>query len=101
MTWVSVQLEFSPDPLSDTTPSFFDVTSDLREASWFSGKDRDLDSAQAGGAVFRFKNTNRRWEPDYEAGAFFPNVDLLRRFRPTLTPQGGAAVQQGVFYATH
>jgi hypothetical protein len=98
--YLSCLLEFSPDRLSDATPTYVDITQDLMEADWFSGKARDLDEPQAGGAVFRLKNRDRRYEPDYEAGAFFLNIDLLRRFRLTLTPQGGAAVQQGVYYAT-
>jgi hypothetical protein len=72
MAYSTVLLEFSPDPLSDSSPAFVDVTSDLMEAEWFSGKTRDLEEPQPGGAMFRLKNTNRRWEPDYAAGAFLP-----------------------------
>lgn len=94
----TVKLEFSPDPLSDTTPAWTNITVDLVSAEWFSGKSNDLDEPAAGGAVFRLANTNRRFEPEYVAGQFYPNIDTERRFRLTVTDATGA-VQQGIYYA--
>jgi hypothetical protein len=75
------KLEFSPDPLSDTTPTWTDITSDLMAIEWWNGKSNDLDEPQAGGMACRLKNTNRRFEPEYVAGEFYPGIDTERRFR--------------------
>lgn len=88
-------LEFSPDPLSDTTPTYTDVTSYLKDAQWFSGIQRDLDPPQAGGATFVLRNKNRDWEPEYAGGRFAGNILPLRRFRWSIN---GSA--EGTYYAT-
>ncbi len=93
------KLEFSPDPLSDTTPTYTDVTSYLKEASWNSGISRDLDQPQAGGATFTLRNRNRDWEPEYAAGRFAGNILPLRRFRWSVTADG-VSRPQGTYYAT-
>jgi hypothetical protein len=95
MPKVTATLEFSRDPLSDTSPTYIDITTYLIEADWHSGKAKDLDEPQAGGATFVLKNIGRRFEPEYVAGPYYPDVDLLRRFR--LTVDG---IPSGVYYAT-
>lgn len=95
------KLEFSPDPLSDTTPAWVDVTRFCLSAEWASGKAKDLDDAQAGVATFMLRSVGRMFEPEYAAGAFYPNIVPLRRFRFSLTPTGGASSQEGIFYATN
>lgn len=95
---LTTKLEFSPDPLSDTTPTWYDITSDLVSIEWWAGKTEDLADPEPGGMSCLLNNTNRRFEPDYVAGAFYPNIDTERRFRLTLTDATGA-VQQGVWYA--
>jgi hypothetical protein len=92
------KLEFSRDPLSDTTPAWIDITAYLIEADWFSGKARDLDEPQAGGATFRLKNTNRRFEPEYAAGSYYPDIVPRRRFRWSITADG-VSYPQGIYYA--
>jgi hypothetical protein len=94
----SVLLEFSEDPLSDGTPTYVDVTGDLIEAEWWTGVSADADSPEPGGAVFRLKSSDRRWEPDYVAGQFYPNIDTNRRFRLTVTDSFGVDHQQGIYY---
>jgi len=93
------KLEFSPDPLNDTTPTYTDVTAYLKEASWNSGVSRDLDQPQAGGATFVLRNRNRDWEPEYAAGRFAGNILPLRRFRWSITADG-VSRPQGTYYAT-
>lgn len=95
---LTAKLEFSVDPLSDTTPAYVDITQYLMEASWSSGKARDLDEPQAGSATFRLKNTGRRFEPEYAAGAYYPNIVPMRRFRWSITADG-VSYPQGIWYA--
>lgn len=92
------RLEFSPDPLSDTSPTWTDITSDLRSIRYWAGQDHELEDPKAGGAEIHLKNTNRRFEPDYVAGAFYPNIDTERRFRFFLN-DGTGDVQEGLWYA--
>jgi hypothetical protein len=97
-SYVTPKVEFSTDPLSDTTPAWTDITQYVQEMNWFSGKQKDTDQPEAGGASFVLKNTNRQFEPEYAAGRFYPNIVPGRRFRITLT-SGGTNYAQGVFYA--
>jgi hypothetical protein len=91
----TVLLEFSEDDLSDTTPTYVDVTSYCRGIEWWSGIDTEGDEPQPGGAVIRMRSTNRDWEPDYTGGRFYPNVTTYRRFRLTVN-----GVAEGIFYTT-
>lgn len=92
------KVEFSRDDLSDTTPTWTDVTTYVRDVRWWSGKASDLDPPQAGGATIILNNADRRFEPDYSAGAYSPDIKPLRRFRLTMTADGTAHTQ-GVYYA--
>lgn len=98
-SYAACKLEFSPDPLSDTTPSWIDVTRYCQSAEWSSGKARDLDDSQAGSATFVLRNDQRRFEPEYTAGAYYPNIVPMRRFRLSIVTAAGT-VQQGIYYAT-
>jgi hypothetical protein len=51
------------------------VTSDMRAIDWWAGFGRDGDDPQAGGTIV-MRNTNRRWEPDYEDGEPLTRVVL-------------------------
>jgi concanavalin A-like lectin/glucanase superfamily protein len=78
-------LEFSRDDLSDTTPTWTDITAYLLEGSFQRGSSGpDLDEPQAGTATFRLDNRSRRFEPEYAAGAYFPDIRPLRRIRLTI-----------------
>jgi len=66
-------LTFSPDPLSDTTPTYsVNLTPYFVEAAWTDGKTDDLDEPQAGSAQFLLWSTNpslgisRLLEPEYK-----------------------------------
>ena len=63
------------------------------------GKRRDLDGPQAGGARFELDNKDRRFEPDYSAGAYAGNIVPLRRFRVTITADS-TDYTQGIYYAS-
>lgn len=92
--YLTRKVEFSVDPLSDTTPSWTDVTQYVQAVEWGGGVTKDTDSPQAGGATITLKNMQRRFEPDYTAGAYYPNIVPGRRFRLTMNGQ-----LQGIYYA--
>lgn len=98
-TYCQPRLEFSPDPLSVTSPVYQDVTSYVISASWGNGQQRELDDPQAGQAVFVLKNLHRDFEPEYAGGRFAGNIVPLRRFRWTIIADG-VSHPQGVWYAT-
>lgn len=98
MPSVTTKLEFSVDPLSDTTPAWTNITQYCQAASWSGGVTKDTDSPQAGGATFTLKNLQRRFEPEYAAGAYYPNIVPGRRFRITITADG-VNYTQGIYYA--
>ena len=92
------RLEFSPDPLSNTSPTYVDVTSYLISASWSTGQARELDQPQAGVATFVLKNRNRDFEPQYANGRFAGSIVPFRRFRWSITA-AGVSRPQGTWYA--
>jgi hypothetical protein len=93
------KLEFSPDPLSVTTPTWVDVTSYAMSMSWANGTSSDLDQPQAGAATFTLKNTHRDFEPEYAGGRWAGNIVPLRRFRLSFTADG-VSRPAGTWYAT-
>ena len=75
-------LEFSRDPISDTTPTWVDVTAYLLKADWSVVMSKEGDSTILdASATFVLNNQDRRFEPDYAAGAYYPDVTDMRRFR--------------------
>lgn len=99
-SYVTPKLEFSTDPLSvsNAAATWKDVTRYCISMDWGAGTSREFDDPQAGTATFLLKNTNRRFEPEYAAGAYYPNIVPGRRFRITLTADGSSTTQ-GIWYA--
>jgi len=56
-----------------------DVTAFLRSFQVSRGKSRDLDRHQAGQATFSFKNDERVFDPTFEAGQFFGQIEPRRQ----------------------
>lgn len=98
--YLTPKLEFSTDPLSVSNAAavWKDVTRYCITMDWQSGTTREFDDPQAGQATFVLKNSQRRFEPEYAAGAYYPNIVPGRRFRLTLTADG-FSYQQGIWYA--
>jgi hypothetical protein len=74
-------LEFSRDDLSDTTPAWTDITNYFLEGKYERDGGGDLDEPQAGTATFALDNRDRRFEPEYVSGAYYPDIRPLRRIR--------------------
>lgn len=92
LTESDVVLEWSADPLSDTTPTWTAVAvGEIQALEWWAGIDREGDDPQPGGMTVRLKNVARKWEPLFGSNL----IDTEQRFRLTLD-----GVQEGVWYTT-
>lgn len=94
MGYATGLLEYSNDPLSDTTPTYIDRTSYLvGDVTWQDGKARDLDEPQAGSITFRLKNVDHAWEALHPGSLYPDSPFILRRFRWSVNSQ-----PEGVWY---
>lgn len=94
---VTILLEFSEDDLSvsNAAATYTDVSDYFISADWGYGTRNELDFADAGDITLVVgKQGSRDFEPGYTAGAFYPNVVPLRRFRLSLN-----GTKQGVWFA--
>lgn len=92
-------LDFCRDPLSDTTPTWIDVSGYLLAWEVWGGIESEGSQAEAGGARFWLDNRDRRFEPEYAAGAYYPDVVPLRRFRFRQTADA-VTYNDGIYYVT-
>lgn len=69
----------------DTTFTWSDVTSYCRSFTTKTGRGHEFDTVQAGVATFVFDNSDRRFEPEYTSGAYYPNVLPMKPIRITAT----------------
>jgi hypothetical protein len=86
VTWfgatVTVEVGFASNPtvaLGSTT--WTDISAYVRAVSTHRGRSTELDTFQAGTATFVLKNEDRRFDPNYTAGPYYPNVLPMRRIR--------------------
>lgn len=71
-----VEIAFTTDPLS-TTPSWTDVSAYVRHeagAQIHRGRPAELDEFQPGDFTCTLSNLDRRFDPDYTSGPYYPNV---------------------------
>jgi len=61
-----------------------DVTEFLQSFSITRGKSRDLDRYQAGQATVAFKNDTRQFDPTFESGQYFGQIEPRRQIRITV-----------------
>jgi hypothetical protein len=80
---VILECGFATDPsvpIASTT--WTDISAYVRAADWDKGgRQYELDRAEAGTMSITLKNDDRRFEPEYASGAYYPNVVPLRRIR--------------------
>lgn len=88
-----VEIAFTTDPLS-TTPSWTDVSAYVRHDAGvqiFHGRPAELDDFQPGTLSLTLSNLDRRFDPDYTSGAYYPNVKPGKAIRVR-------ALWSGVYY---
>ncbi len=63
---------------TDASYTYTDLTPWLRDQSYNvkRGRQNELQKFDAGTASFFLKNNDRRFEPEYVGGAYYPNIDL-------------------------
>lgn len=82
MTIPTVVMEVAwTNPPFAASPTWVDVTSRLRSCQVNRGRKGALDSFREGTATFILNNRDRALEPEYAAGAYYPNVVPNRRVR--------------------
>ena len=92
---VKLEIAFSTDPLA-TTPTYTDVTAYLRDIpSIQRGASSEDTSIGVGFATFVLSNRDRRFDPDYSSGAYYPNVKPMRRVKLTVTKSSAVVVFTG------
>lgn len=81
MTWptVLVEIAFATDPAD--APTWTDVTSYCRGISIRRGRESELDRFNPGSCTLTMDNLDRRFDPTYAAGPYYPNVLPMRRVR--------------------
>lgn len=102
MILVTATLEWSLDPLSDTTPTWsVDLSDRLIEASWGEGKSKELDEPQQGTATFLLDNSDGLLTPEYAGGAEYPpGPRPLQRLRYSVT-DGVTTSDEGIWYVVN
>ena len=88
----SIVLEYSPDPISDTSPTFTTVSnSEFMSISYWNGPSEEGGGPEPGGATIRLVNKNRKWEPLFASNV----IDTHQQFRLTLNGS-----QRGLWFIT-
>ena len=77
---VTVQTSFSTEPLTHLA-NWQTITSYVRQWSSSRGRSYEYDRTEAGTVQYLLSNRDRRFDPDYASGAYYPNVKPTRRTR--------------------
>jgi hypothetical protein len=75
-----VRVAFTTDPLS-STPTWTDISQYARAMTFRRGRNHELDRIEAGSLRLRLNNRDRRFDPSFTAGPYYPNVLPLKRVR--------------------
>tara|TARA_A100001234_G_scaffold26321_1_gene20551 strand:- start:9864 stop:11111 length:1248 start_codon:yes stop_codon:yes gene_type:complete len=77
---LTVEIAFASDPL-DTTQTFTDVSSYVRELSIDRGRQHDLADFQTGVATVMLDNSDDRFNPLNESSAYYPNIKPFKQIK--------------------
>lgn len=81
MPLTTILLEYSSDPVSDSSPTYTTVGNDeFRGIEYWEGVSEEGAGFEPGGATIRLVNKNRKWEPLYSTNT----IDTHQRFRLAL-----------------
>lgn len=82
-----VEVAFGSDP-GAVTPTYTDITNYVEFISITRGRQRERDRFESGRCTVRCANRDRRFDPNYTSGPYYPNVLPMRRLRVTATWAG-------------
>lgn len=78
---ITVEIAFATNPLA-ITPTWTDVTAYVRSMPLIRrGRQNPLTSVEAGEAIVVLDNRDRRFDPTYTSGAYYPNVLPAKKIR--------------------
>jgi hypothetical protein len=80
---VICEVAFATDP--GATPTWVDISDYVRDFSTNRGRTGELDRFAAGRATILLANADRRFDPSYAAGPYYPDVVPMRRIRVRAT----------------
>jgi hypothetical protein len=82
---ITVECAFATAPLA-VTPTWTDISAYVRRIDvQQGGRQNGLDQFQAGTATIELDNSDRRFDPLYTAGAYYPNVLPRKKIRVRVT----------------
>lgn len=84
---VTVEIAFGSDP-GAASPTWTDVTQYLKKFTVHRGRADELAAFSAGQVQMTLSNEDRRFDPTYAAGPYYPNVIPMRRIRIRVTWAG-------------
>jgi hypothetical protein len=79
-TDLQVQISFASNPYV-VSPSWVDVSADVRRVSTFRGRSDELDTIGPGAITLELDNTSGAYDSTNAGGAHFPNVKPMRQIR--------------------
>ena len=80
---ITAEIAFATDPAA--SPTWVDVSAYCQAFSIRRGRSDELSQYQAGTATVTLDNRDRRFDPTYTDGAYYPNVRPMRRLRISAT----------------
>lgn len=84
---ITVRIAFATDPLA-ATPTWTDVSSYVRALRIRRGRQDELNRVEAGTAEVVLDNRDRRFDPTYTSGPYYPNVVPMRKINTRATWSG-------------
>jgi hypothetical protein len=85
---INLEIGFNSSGPNDTTFTWTNITTDLRNFDTQRGRSFELDEVSAGTGTFELSNTGRQYEPSSTGGAYAPNVDVMKPMRVTAVHSG-------------
>ncbi len=81
---VAVEIGFGDDPYT-LSPTWVDVTADVRQVTISRGRSHDVDRVSASSLALVIDNTSGDYDPTYTGGTHYPNVTPMVPIRVTAT----------------
>jgi hypothetical protein len=79
-----VECAFASDP-GATSPTWTDISGYVMQFGTRRGRQKELDRIDPGTCTLRLNNSDRRFDPTYAAGPYYPNVLPMRKLRVRAT----------------
>ena len=84
---LQVEVAFASDP-GAASPTWTDISAYVIQLQVRRGRQKELDRIDPGTCTLRLKNLDRRFDPIYTAGAYYPNVLPMRKLRVRVVHNG-------------